>query len=235
MKAIQIKGAIVRNSDKEIYDWFGIEATAPKDVELGLADANGLDVDVVINSGGGDVYSGSEIFTLLKAYKGTVRVQIVGIAASAASVIAMAGDNIAMSPTSQLMIHNVWSYAEGDYRDFEKEAEILKSHNESIANAYMIKTGKDKEELLAIMDKETYFNAREAKEAGLIDEIMFDEEKKIAASIKNGMIPQEIVDKMRNYLNKEKEVSKTTDLQKSDEIDVSKARLNLLKLLEVKT
>ena len=218
--AIKIKGTIIRNSDKNVYDWFGIESTSPNDVELGLAGANGLDVDVVINSGGGDVYAGSEIFTMLKGYKGTVRVQIVGLAASAASIIAMAGDVISMSPTAELMIHNVWSYAEGDYREFEKEAQILKSHNEAIANAYIIKTGKTKEELLALMDKETYFNAREAKEAGFIDEIMFDSEKRLAASSTN-MLPAEIITKIKNHLNVEKQKN------------ITNARLNLLKLMEV--
>ena len=218
--AIKIKGTIIRNSDKNVYDWSGIESTSPNDVELGLAGANGLDVDVVINSGGGDVYAGSEIFTMLKGYKGTVRVQIVGLAASAASIIAMAGDVISMSPTAELMIHNVWSYAEGDYREFEKEAQILKSHNEAIANAYIIKTGKTKEELLALMDKETYFNAREAKEAGFIDEIMFDSEKRLAASSTN-MLPAEIITKIKNHLNVEKQKN------------ITNARLNYLKLMEV--
>ena len=228
MKTINVKGAIVRNSDKWIYDWLDMEATSPKDVELGLADANGLDVDVVINSGGGDVYSGSEMFTLLKAYKGTVRVQIVGIAASAASVIAMAGDVIAMSPTAQMMIHNVWSYAKGDYKEFEKEAEALRSHDECIVNAYMLKTGKSIEELLALMDKETYFNAREAKEAGFVDEVMFDNEKRIAASIKSELIPYQIINKMRNHFKNEKQKN-----EESRKVKEATARLNLLKLKEV--
>ena len=232
MKKIQIKGAIVSNQEKMIYDWFDMDATSPSSVELGLADANGLDVDVVINSGGGDVYAGSEIYTMLKLYKGTVRVQIVGIAASAASVIAMAGDKVAMSPTGQLMIHNVWTVVAGDNKVLEKEAKVLESHNESIANAYMLKTGKSKEELLALMDKESYFNAREALEAGMIDEIMFDEEKKIAASFKGNMIPEEILVKMRSFIQKEKESAKTDD-KKSDDIDVAKCKLNLLKLMEV--
>ena len=233
MKKIQIKGVIVNNSEKMIYDWFEMDATSPQDVELGLADANGLDVDVVINSGGGDVYSGSEIYTMLKQYKGTVRVQIVGIAASAASVIAMAGDKVAMSPTGQLMIHNIWTVVKGDAKALEKEAKVLEGQNESIANAYMLKTGKDKEELLELMDKETYFNAREALEAGMIDEIMFDEERKIAASYKGNMIPNEIIEKMRNYLKKEQESVKT-DNKRSDYIDIAKCKLNLLKLREVK-
>ena len=203
-----------------------MDSTSPNKVELGLADANGLDVDVEINSGGGDLYAGSEIYTMLKSYRGTVRVNIVGIAASAASIIAMAGDKIAMSPTAQLMIHNVWTYKEGDSKTFEKEAEVLKGHNESVANAYMLKTGLEKEELLKLMDNETYFNSRQALEIGFIDEIMFDEEKKIAASINSNMIPTEIIEKMRNFLKNEE--------SKKESVIINKSKLNLLKLMEVK-
>ena len=231
MTTITIKGAIISNSDKDIYEWFGMNATSPHDVEKQLNLANGLDVDVEINSGGGDLYAGSEIYTLLKSYKANVVVKIIGIAASAASVIAMAGKKIIMSPTAQLMMHNVWSYAEGDHRELQKQSEILKSHNESVANAYMLKTGLSKEELLQLMNNETYFNAREAKEKGLIDEIMFDEEKRIAASIKSNMIQPEIIEKMRNYL-KDAEKNKIDD-KKSIEINVLKNKLNLLKLMEV--
>ena len=134
-----------------------------------------------------------------------------------------------MSPTAQLMIHNVWSYAEGDYKEFEKEAEVLKSHNESIANAYMIKTGKDKEELLALMDKESYFNAREAKEAGLIDEIMFDEGNKIAASLKSDLLPDVVINKMRNHFKNEKQ-----KIENEEKVKIASAKLNLLKLMEVR-
>lgn len=238
MAKIQIKGTIVSDSDKMIYEWFGIDATSPKDVAKVLELQNGIDVDVDINSGGGDLYAGSEIYTMLKNHKATVRVNITGIAGSAASIIAMAGDIISMSPTAQMMIHNVWSYAEGDHNDFAKEAEILKSHNESVANAYILKTGKSKDELLALMDKETWMNAREAKEQGFIDEIMFDKDKKIAASLQNSLLPESVINKVREIMmNKEYEnklESVSTDVI-SDNIDGMKMKLNLLKLMEVKS
>lgn len=224
MKTIKIQGTIINNSDKDIYDWFGMEATSPNVVQLGLADANGLDIHVEINSPGGDLYAGSEIYTMLKSYKGTVRIDVTGIAASAASIIAMAGDVVRMSPTAQMMIHNVWTYAEGDAKTFEKEAETLRGLNEGVANAYILKTGKEKEELLKLMDNETYFNAQKALENGFIDEIMFNEENKIAASTESSMIPAEIVSKMRNFLKKEEEQI----------LNQSKAKLKLLKLMEVK-
>ena len=229
MTKIKIKGTIVSNSDKKIYEWFGMDATSPADVEKSLNLANGLDVEVEINSGGGDLYEGSEIYSLLMGYKADVVVKIIGIAASAASIIAMAGKKIMMSPTAQLMIHNVWSYAEGDYREFEKESQVLKSHNESVVNAYMLKTGLAKEELLQLMNNETYFNAREAKEKGLIDEIMFDKSKMIAASFKSNMIQPEIIQKMRTMLNKQQ-----TDNSDKINVEKMKMKLNLLKLMEVR-
>ena len=106
MKTIQIKGTIISNDERWIYDWFEWEATAPKDVIL---PETGEPIEVHINSGGGDVYAGSEIYTALRSYQGDVTVKIVGIAASAASVIAMAGDTVEISPTAQIMIHNVSS------------------------------------------------------------------------------------------------------------------------------
>src|SRR5690554_4113412 len=117
MAKVKVKGTIVPNDVKEIYEWFGIDATSPDDVSNVIEQLDGEAVEVEINSGGGDVYSGSEIYTSLKNYSGKVNVKITGIAASAASVIAMAGDLVQISPIAQIMIHNVSSVRSGDYRD----------------------------------------------------------------------------------------------------------------------
>ena len=108
MTRIDIKGVIVSNDDKYIYDMFGIDSTCPDEVNSKIKEASGEDLIVVIKSGGGSVYDGAEIYTALKNYKGHVETQIVGIAASSASVIAMSGDTIKMSPVSEMMIHNTW-------------------------------------------------------------------------------------------------------------------------------
>lgn len=227
-KKINIKGPIVSNSDAWIYEWFGIEATSPKSVSDSLVQANGEDIEVEINSGGGSVFAGSEIYTALKSYKGNVVVKIVGLAASAASVIAMAGNKVMMSPTAQIMIHNVSSRASGDYRDMEHTAEVLRNANDTIANAYRIKTGKTQEELLALMDKETWMTADKAKELGFIDEIMFENDTQLVASTDySGMLPPEVINKIRNTIKNpfnSQENGTDTLLQKS------KAQLNLLKL-----
>ena len=137
MKVIPIKGTIVSNDDVWLYDWFDWDCTAPKNVVL---PETGEDIEVHINSGGGDVYAGSEIYTALRAYSGKVVVKIVGIAASAASVIAMAGDVVEISPTAQIMIHNVSSRVDGDHNTLLHEAGVLEGFNKSIANAYVDKT-----------------------------------------------------------------------------------------------
>ena len=219
MARVNIKGPIVSNSDYSIYEWFGIEATCPKIVHDAIEKANGEDLEVIINSGGGSVFPASEIYTVLRDYAGNVIVKIVGLAASAASVVAMAGTKVLMSPTAQMMIHNVTTYAEGDYRDMEHTAEILKNANDTIANAYRLKSGKTQEELLALMDNETWMTAQKAKELGLIDEIMFEDDVQLAASTDySGLLPPEVINTMRNKLQGEKALK------------VAQAKLNYLKL-----
>lgn len=199
---IKINGTIVSNDDKWIYDWCEMEAFCPKDLNL----IDGQDVDIEINSPGGYIYPASEIYTALMQHKGNVNVTITGRAASAASVIAMAGTKISMSPTAQIMIHNVSATGSGDYRDFEHYAEQLKKSNDTIANAYMLKTGKTREEILRLMDYETWFTPEEAIECGLIDEILsrdsaHDNIKLVAAS--DYLIPQAVIDKLKQEKEQE--------------------------------
>jgi len=225
---VKIKGVIIPNDDKWIYDWFEMDSTCPREVEKEIEKANGEDLEVIINSPGGDVFSGSEIYTLLKDYNGNVVVKIVGVAASAASIIAMAGKKIMMSPTAEMMIHNTTSITRGDYKIMEHEAQVLRDYNGTIANAYMIKSGMSKEDLLALMDKETWLTPEKALEYKLIDEIMFmDNTPKLAASFGGIMLPQEVINKIRNTI-------KSPNVDKNNNSDFliqkSKAKLNLLKL-----
>jgi ATP-dependent protease ClpP protease subunit len=225
-KKVNVKGPIISSDEAWIYDWFGIENTNPKSVNKVIETANGEDLEVEINSGGGSVFAGSEIYTALRSYKGNVTVKIVGLAASAASVIAMAGKKVLMSPTAQLMIHNVSSRAAGDYRDMEHTAMILKNANATIANAYMLKTGLSQNELLALMDKETWFTPQQALEQKLIDEVMFENETKLVASFNNSqLLPHEVIEKMRNTLKN------PINLQKNEsDILLQKSKLKFLKL-----
>ena len=239
MAKVSIKGPIISNNDQWIYDWLDMDATSPKMVSEQIDKAEGQDLTVEINSGGGSVFDGSEIYTALKDYPGNVTVKIVGLAASAASVIAMAGDKVLMSPTSQMMIHNATVYAGGDYRDFEHTSNILKNVNQTVANAYKLRTGKEDDELLSLMDSETWFTPQQALENGFIDEIMFNE-MKFAASHNSGMLPQEVIDKLKNELSsnhthaftiKDNHTHNPSSTPKaSNEKDIFMAKLNLLKL-----
>lgn len=230
MALVKIKGVIVPNDSKWIYEWFEIDATSPNDVAKALESANGENVDVEINSPGGSVYDGSEIYTALKSYPGRVNIKIVGVAASAASVIAMAGDHVQISPTAQIMIHNVSSYAGGDYRDLEHEASVLKNYNKSIANAYILKTGLSQDELLALMDDETWLTAQQAKEKGFADEIMFDTSNQLVASLNQSqMLPHAVIEKIRNTI-KNPLSSQEAKENTADIFIQQKTRFNLLKL-----
>lgn len=198
MTKLQIKGTIIPNDDKWIYNLLDMDSTAPSDIVL---PDNNEPLDVEVNSGGGDVFSGSEIYTALRSYQGNVNVNIVGIAGSAASVIAMAGNKVSISPTAQIMIHNVSGGAAGDYREHNKVSEILQKGNNSIASAYMAKTGKDLDELLNLMNEETWLTAEEAKEQGFADEIMFSNDKapNMVASA-SPVIPQDVIERLTNAM-----------------------------------
>lgn len=170
MARVDIKGDIVINEYAEFYDWFGWECTCPNMVQsiLDKTPSNET-VDVYINSGGGHVMAGQEIYSALRADK-RVRIHVQGMACSAASIIAMAGESD-ISPVGMLMIHNVSGGASGDYHDMERAKQELKTMNEALASAYVDKTGMDKDKLLQLMDKETWLTANQCVELGFINSI----------------------------------------------------------------
>ena len=227
LKKLKIGGVIIPNDYQDVYDWFGLEATSPQKVAAFLADANGEDVTLEINSGGGEVTSGSEIYTLLKSYNGRTIAEIMGMAASAASIIAIGCSLVTMSPTAMFMIHNVATVAEGDYRALEKEANVCKNFNQSLANAYRLKTGKSEAELLSLMDQETWLTAQKAKELGFVDEIMFDKENLLVASIGN-ILPIEAINKVKNILAEQK--NEKENKEKAQTLAVEAERIALLSL-----
>lgn len=131
-------------------------------------------ITIWINSPGGDCIAASQIYTMLMDYKGDVTVKIDGIAASAASVVAMAGTKVLMAPTALMMIHNPATMAFGDHVDMEKAIEMLSEVKESIINAYEIKTGLPRKQLARMMDDTTWMNAKKAIELGFADGILTD-------------------------------------------------------------
>lgn len=131
-------------------------------------------VTIWINSPGGDCFAASQIYTMLMDYKGPITVKIDGIAASAASVIAMAGTEVFISPTAMIMIHNPATLAFGDHEDMQKAIEMLDEVKQSIINAYELKTGQPRKTLSKMMDEETWMNAMKALDLGFVDGLLED-------------------------------------------------------------
>ncbi len=196
---INIKGTIIPNDDKWIYDWLEWDSTCPNDVNKLIDQANGEPLDVIINSGGGDIFAGSEIYSALRSYKGEVSIHVVGVAASAASVIACAAQSD-ISPTAMFMVHNVSGGARGDYHVMDKNSDILQTANKTIAAAYIAKAGMDEKEALQMMDQETWLTAQQAVEKGLIDSVAENQNLKLVAAYQSAVLPQSVIDKIRDMV-----------------------------------
>lgn len=182
MKMLLINGPVVDDSDVWFYDYWGDPCVSPKKVRDFLKETNGEDIKVSINSGGGSVFAGSEIYTMLKSYPGKVDVMVSGLAASIASVIMLAGDTIKASPLAQIMIHNATMTQRGDYRDFAHASVVIGGVSQSLVSLYVQKTGLTEEEIKAFVDDETWFTAERAKELGFVDEVLFHEQPAFIAS-----------------------------------------------------
>lgn len=171
---IRIEGPI--QMEESFWAWlFDEEEQTAKGLREEIRKTDGKDITVWINSNGGECIAASVIYTALKEHKGKVTVKIDGSAISAASVIAMAGDEILMSPTSVMMIHNPLTCAEGEVKDMEKAIEVLTEVKETIINAYAAKTGKPREEISRLMDDETWMGAKKAVDLGFADGILWDQ------------------------------------------------------------
>ena len=163
-RILTIDGVIAEES------WFDDDVT-PKLFREQLNAGHG-DIMIYINSPGGDCIAASQIYTMLLEYKGNVTVKIDGIAASAASVIAMAGTEVLMAPTSLLMLHNPLTVAIGDSEEMQKAIAMLDEVKESIISAYELKTGMSRLKISNLMDAETWMNSKKAIELGLADGIL---------------------------------------------------------------
>ena len=158
--------------------WFGDEVT-PALFRDELSKVKG-DLTVWLNSPGGDVFAASQIYTMLRNHKGKVTVKINALAASAASVVAMAGDETLIAPTAMLMIHDPACLASGNKADMEKAIELLEEIKESIINAYEEKCHLSRAKIAKMMSEETWLNAKKALQLGFVDGILFAKEKKPA-------------------------------------------------------
>ena len=176
-RTLFLNGTIAEDS------WFDDDVT-PQIFKEELMNGSG-DITVWINSPGGDCVAAAQIYNMLREYEGNVTVKIDGIAASAASVIAMAGDKVMISPTGLLMIHNPMTIAFGDSGEMQKAIDMLASVKDSIINAYELKTGLSRVKLAHLMDAETWMDAHKAMELGFVDEIT-----KRRSSVEDLEVPQ---------------------------------------------
>ncbi|MHB8124658.1 MAG: head maturation protease, ClpP-related [Desulfitobacteriaceae bacterium] len=175
---LRISGEIVDDDIAWLYEWFGITAASPNSFRDALAEHKGKDITVWIDSPGGDVFAGAGMYNALKEHKGKVTVKIDGKAMSAASVIAMAGDEIKMSPVGVLMIHNPLSSVRwGEAKDMRHAADVLDEVKETIVNAYQIKTKRSRNKISQLMDDETWMGARKALSEGFIDEMLYTDQQ----------------------------------------------------------
>lgn len=186
---IDIRGSIIPNDYKWFYDWFEEDSTCPRDVRKVLDMVQpGDGIDVYINSPGGVIDVGSEIYTELRKATETcdVEIYITGEACSAASVIACAA-HCTMAPTALMMVHCVSSGICGNHSDMEHMAEVLRTADRALCTAYTAKTGMTEQEALEMMEHETWLTAAQAKEKGLVDEIMFEEEQELPMTASAGL------------------------------------------------
>lgn len=205
--------------------WFDDEVT-PQIFKEELNKHSG-DIVVWINSPGGDCIAAAQIYNLLMEHKGNVTIKIDGIAASAASVIAMAGTNVIMSPVSMLMIHNPMTIAFGNTTEMQKAINMLNEVKESIINAYEIKTGLSRNKISKLMDSETWMNARKAVELGFADSILKREETEnieiptVSTLYQKTTVQNSMMDKIKDTLKNINE-----DKTKADDL---MSRLDLIK------
>ena len=224
-RRIDIRGVMIPNDYKFYYDFFGMDSTCPNDVQKVIDAAQmGDEIEVYINSGGGVIDVGSEIYTLLRSAE-NVKIYITGEACSAASIVAMAG-YCEMAPTALMMVHCVSTGARGNHSALEHTAEVLRTADKALSSAYIAKTGMSEVEVLEMMEKETWLTAEQAKERGLIDAVMFEEEEKLpmAAGPIFELPSMEAMEKIRTLKGE------TDTLETEKSVFLLQQKLNLLKL-----
>ena len=224
-RTLVLNGQIAEDS------WFGDEVTPGifRD-ELMKGEGN---ITVWINSPGGDVFAAAQIYNMLMDYKGAVTVRIDGLAASAASVIAMAGTTVEMSPVGMLMVHNPSTAVIGNTKEMQAAIQMLDEVKESILNAYELKTGQPRQSLSDLMDAESWMNAKKAVELGFADKILFaneDEEKQSegvdAMLFSQRAVTNSLIDKIKAQSLKFVKTSGKPETRVS--ADALRSRLNLL-------
>lgn len=236
MKTIQMKGEVIPDDYSDVYDWLNYQYFSPQSISDALTEANGEDITLEINSPGGYIDAGSEIYTELMEYPGTVNAKIVGYACSAASWIALAADHVAMSPTAQMMIHRASGGAIGNSSDMKSEYNALDQMDKSFVDLYAKRTGKSLEKIYQMMVDTTWMNAKTAVENGFADEVMFENKEPALVNADGSLsVKPEMINKIKNLLHRDSNLGKkTNDVSKpieNKEKQPKKSKKNDLALL----
>lgn len=223
---INIRGRMIPNDYKWYYDYFGEDSTCPADVQKVLDILQDEDeIEVFINSPGGVIDVGSEIYTLLRSHSEKVKIYITGEACSAASIVAMAA-YCEMAPTALMMVHCVSTMAAGNHNTMKHTAEMLLTADQALCKAYTAKTGMTDQEALEMMENETWLTAEQAKENGLIDAVMFEEKEEIDHFVDGPLFALPSTEQME----KVKSMLKQADPVNEDAAFLVQTKLNLLRM-----
>lgn len=227
-KTVEIKGDIIPNDYADIYNYMGYQNVSPNSINQILSEANGDAVVFKINSGGGYMDAGSEIYSAIKEYAGQTTSEVVGYACSAASWIALASDKVKIAPTGQLMIHRVATNADGNSDDLSSALQSVNSMDQALLEVYANKTGLDKQEIYRMMCNETWLNAKDAVDKGFADEIMFQNQTAMVNAEGDLALKPDVINKMKNLIHKPK--SSGEDVKPTDKIKLNKRQLAKNKL-----
>lgn len=216
---IRLNGTIMDNEDAEIMRYWGYnDVTCPADIKSKLDEAGGEDITLYINSGGGQLMAGYEIFCDLRLYGGKITAHVQSIAASAATVPMMACDKRVAEVVSILCIHNPSTVAWGDHNDFKKTAEELDTIKNSIMNAYEPKLKISREEIAALMDSDKLLDVKQALEYGIIDEVIGEADESAplgyVAAVGHYIFPTpEMKKQYQQHVNSNKKALETQELR----------------------
>lgn len=227
---IYVRGVLIPNDYKFYYDYWGEDSTCPADVQK-IMDTfqSGDEIEVYINSPGGVIDVGSEIYTLLRSKRENVKIYITGEACSAASIVAMAA-YCEMAPTALMMVHCVSTYASGNHNAMEHTAEMLRIADEALSTAYSAKTGMSMDEALEMMNHETWLTAEQAKERGLIDAVMFEEKEENVPFVAGPLFALPSAEQMEKVKNMLKQAEPENQNESKELLFLLQTKCNLLKM-----
>lgn len=206
---IPIKGDVMDSDWGTIMDSVGMANVNPTSFQKALNSANGEDVELDIASNGGIVESATEIASLIHDYAGKVTTVVQSAAYSAASIIAVSGDVVKMAPTALMMIHRASVQSAGNTNDLSHDAIMLATVDKALAAAYQAKTGKSQEEILNLMNNETWLTAQDAVDQGFADEIQENAKELVVTNSLSPLISAETIEKLKALKN-----AKNDDVEK---------------------